>query len=74
MKMNDYQRQATGFAVYPAEHKVTYPTLGMCGEAGEVANLANDIGYNLEEIAVMNIEKLTDRKHRDKIKGNGDNR
>lgn len=103
MKMNDYQRQATGFAVYPAEYKVTYPTLGMCGEAGEVAekvkkqirdgkfnrhetakevgdvlwylaNLANDIGYNLEEIAVMNIEKLTDRKHRDKIKGNGDNR
>ena len=37
MKMDDYQRQAVSFAVYPATHKVLYPTLGLCGEAGEVA-------------------------------------
>ena len=37
MKMDDYQRQAVRFAVYPATHKVLYPTLGLCGEAGEVA-------------------------------------
>jgi NTP pyrophosphatase (non-canonical NTP hydrolase) len=80
-----------------------YPTLGLCGETGEVAekvkkqvrdgvfnrhevakelgdvlwylaNLSNDIGYNLDEIANINIEKLTSRKNRDKIKGSGDNR
>ena len=78
-------------------------TLGLVGEAGEVAekvkkqvrdgvfnrhevakelgdvlwylaNLSNDIGYNLDEIADMNIEKLTSRKNRNKIKGSGDNR
>ena len=47
-------------------------------ELGDVlwylANLANDIGYNLDEIADINIEKLTSRKNRDKIKGSGDNR
>jgi len=47
-------------------------------ELGDVlwylANLSNDIGYNLDEIANINIEKLTSRKNRDKIKGSGDNR
>jgi len=47
-------------------------------ELGDVlwylSNLANDIGYNLDEIADINIEKLTSRKNRDKIKGSGDNR
>ena len=42
-------------------------------ELGDVlwylANLANDIGYNLDEVADINIEKLTSRKNRDKIKG-----
>ena len=99
----DYQKKAVSFAIYPATHKVLYPTLGLCGETGEVAekvkkqvrdgvfnrhevakelgdvlwylaNLSNDIGYNLDEIADINIEKLTSRKYRDKIKGSGDNR
>jgi NTP pyrophosphatase (non-canonical NTP hydrolase) len=99
----DYQKKAVSFAIYPATHKVLYPTLGLCGETGEVAekvkkqvrdgvfnrhevakelgdvlwylaNLSNDIGYNLDEIADINIEKLTSRKDRDKIKGSGDNR
>lgn len=99
----EYQNKAVSFAIYPATHKVLYPTLGLCGEAGEVAdkvkkqvrdgvfnrhevakelgdvlwylaNLANDIGYNLDEIADMNIEKLTSRQARNKIKGSGDNR
>ena len=47
-------------------------------ELGDVlwylANLANDIGYNLDEVADINIEKITSRKDRDKIKGSGDNR
>ena len=94
---------------------LVYPTLGLAGEAGEVAektkklirddgidyalddlseeiepdkakalalelgdciwyiaNIANDIGYSLEEIADMNLTKLQDRRHRDKLSGSGD--
>ena len=36
--------------------------------------LANDIGFSLEDIASMNIEKLKDRKDRDMIHGSGDER
>ncbi len=36
--------------------------------------LATDLGYSLDDIAKMNIEKLKSRKERNKIKGNGDNR
>ena len=39
-----------------------------------VATLSNDIGYSLDEIAVMNYEKLSSRKQRGMIGGNGDNR
>ena len=35
---NAYQRSAATTAIYPAEHKVLYPALGLAGEAGEVAN------------------------------------
>ena len=101
--LNEYQRKAVGFAVYPSTHKILYPTLGLCGEAGEVAekvkkqirdgvfnrhdvakelgdvlwylaNTANDLGYTLEDIAQLNIDKLTGRSDRNVIKGSGDNR
>jgi NTP pyrophosphatase (non-canonical NTP hydrolase) len=104
--MNDfkeYQKKAVEFAIYPEAYKVIYPTLGLCGEAGEVAekvkkqvrdgnfnrhevakelgdvlwylaNLANDIGYNLSEVAVISIDKLQSRKDRNVISGSGDNR
>ena len=39
-----------------------------------VATMANDIGYSLEEIGKMNIEKLQSRKERGVLGGNGDNR
>ena len=103
MDFKEYQNKAIAFAVYPATHKVLYPTLGLCGEAGEVAekvkkqvrdgvfnrhevakelgdvlwyltNVCNDIGYNLDEIAGLNIDKLQSRKKRDVIQGSGDNR
>ena len=35
---NAYQRTATKTAIYPPEHKILYPALGLAGEAGEVAN------------------------------------
>ena len=103
MDFREYQRKAVTFAIYPATHKVLYPTLGLCGESGEVAekvkkqvrdgefnahevakelgdvlwylaNICNDIGYNLDEIADLNIDKLSSRKKRDVIQGSGDNR
>ena len=103
MNFKEYQGKAVSFAIYPATHKVLYPTLGLCGEAGEVAekvkkqvrdgvfnrhevakelgdvlwylaNICNDIGYNLDEIADLNISKLSSRKGRHVIQGSGDNR
>ena len=103
MDFKEYQRKAVSFALYPATHKVLYPTLGLCGESGEVAekvkkqvrdgvfnrhevakelgdvlwyltNVCNDIGYSLDEIAVLNINKLNSRKERGVISGNGDDR
>lgn len=47
-------------------------------EIGDVlwycAALAHDIGYTLNEVGKMNVEKLNSRKERNKINGNGDNR
>ena len=38
MNFNECQKLARSTAVYPEEHKVVYPALGLCGEAGEVAD------------------------------------
>ena len=35
---NAYQRSASRTAIYPEEHRILYPALGLAGEAGEVAN------------------------------------
>lgn len=47
-------------------------------EIGDVlwycATLANDLGYALEEVGIMNIEKLKSRKERGVLGGSGDNR
>ena len=108
MTLNEYQQKALETAIYPQEYKVIYPSLGLAGESGEVAdkvkkvlrdnqcvfteekkkdiakelgdvlwyiaNLSNDIGYTLEEIAQMNYDKLSSRKERGMLHGNGDNR
>ena len=39
-----------------------------------VTATAADLGYGLDEIASMNIDKLQSRKRRGRIKGSGDNR
>jgi len=114
LTLDAYQACATDFAFYRGS--VVYPTLGLAGEAGEVAekikklmrdedvafsededlasvighektaaialelgdvlwylaNLAEDIGYSLEEIADMNIAKLGDRADRNRLTGSGD--
>lgn len=106
MKLDEYQTQAESTAIYPKEYNVLYPTLGLAGEAGEVADkvkklirdgephlfykddiakelgdvlwyvaiLARDLGYNLEEVAQMNLDKLVNRKIRNALQGSGDDR
>ena len=101
---NLYQELAAEFATYPEEQNIIYPTLGLTGEAGELANkvkkvirgdgeldkkacalelgdilwyvsdLAKNLGYSLQDIAEMNIQKLADRRERNALKGNGDYR
>lgn len=101
--LDNYQYLALQTAIYPEHQNITYPALGLVGEAGEVAekvkkwirdgkldvpgtakelgdvlwyvaNLANDLGYKLSDIANMNIQKLQDRANRGVLQGSGDNR
>ena len=108
MTLDEYQKGARTTAIYPKESRIVYPTLGLTGEAGEVADkvkkvirdnggqfsderkreialelgdvmwyvasLAHDLGYSLEEVAQMNLDKLASRMQRDKIHGSGDER
>jgi len=106
---NAYQRSASRTAIYPDEHRILYPALGLAGEAGEIANkvkklirdgynqedyeqkkidiafeigdvlwycatLAQDLDVSLSVIAAQNLDKLQDRKQRNAIQGDGDNR
>ena len=47
-------------------------------EIGDVlwycATLSHDLGYELDEVAQMNVDKLRSRMERHIISGNGDNR
>lgn len=40
MKLNEYQTGAVSTAIYPG--KLAYPTLGLCGEVGELADACTD--------------------------------
>jgi len=106
MNFNKYQEEAKRTAVYNLP--IIYPTIGLSGEAGEVAEkvkkmirddngiltlerreliikelgdvlwylamVAHDIGATLDEVALKNLEKLSTRKEKDMIKGDGDTR
>ncbi len=108
MTLNEYQTHALETAIYPEDSRIIYPTLGLTGESGEVADkvkkvirdanqeftpekkreimkeigdvlwycaaLSHDLGYTLEEVAQTNVDKLSSRKERNLIHGNGDNR
>ena len=37
MTLEEYQQAASQTALYPERYKIVYPSLGLCGEAGEVA-------------------------------------
>lgn len=108
MTLDEYQRHALETAIYPDNQRIVYPTLGLTGEAGEVADkvkkvirddgqqftderkreiakeigdvlwycatLSHDLGFSLEEVARMNVEKLRSRQERHLLHGSGDNR
>lgn len=108
MTLNEYQHGALETAVYPEDKRIIYPTLGLAGESGEVAEkvkkvfrdnhceftqerkeaialeigdvlwycatLANDLGFSLEQVGQMNLNKLRSRQQRNKIAGDGDYR
>ena len=38
MTLNEYQQHALETAIYPDDQRIVYPTLGLTGEAGEVAD------------------------------------
>jgi NTP pyrophosphatase (non-canonical NTP hydrolase) len=108
MEFSDYQRFSRRTAEYPREAWLSYPALGLAGEAGEVAEyvkkairddrgtvtdqrraalaaelgdvlwytaqLASELGLELEDIARGNLEKLFSRQSRGALSGSGDNR
>lgn len=56
MDFDTYQREAKKTAMYPERLKVTYTTMCLCGEAGELANkvkkvMRGDNQVNKEELA-----------------------
>ena len=109
MDLNQYQFKARETALYPNSGKnPIYPTLGLVGEAGEVADkvkkvlrdrdgvfdeetcesiklelgdvlwylsqLSSELGFELEEVALANLKKLSSRASRGRISGDGDYR
>ena len=109
MDFKTYQKKARKTALYPnLGSNAVYPTLGLVGEAGEVAekvkkvirdkngifddeskngimkelgdvlwylsNLCTEFNFNLDEVALKNIEKLKSRKIKGTISGSGDDR
>ena len=109
MELNAYQDAARRTAAYPqVGQNPIYPTLGLTGEAGEVADkvkkvlrdregifdpetreaiklelgdvlwyvaqLASELGYDLNEVADANLQKLSSRAARGRIGGSGDQR
>lgn len=108
LTLNEYQIEATTTAIFPENIGLMYLTLGLVGEAGEVAEkvkkvlrdkagelsevdryqlagelgdvlwylsqLAKELGFDLDTVALANLDKLQDRQKRDKIHGSGDER
>ena len=114
MKFDEYQQQAITTDVYGGKPQpitsiaFVNKVLGLCGEAGEVADkikklqrnqagkvtakdrdelvkelgdvlwylsaIARYLDVSLDHVAEQNLAKLFDRKARNAIKGNGDNR
>jgi len=51
MNFDDYQDRARAFAMYPEEIELAYLTMGLVGEAGEVANKMKKVFRDGKEIS-----------------------
>jgi len=59
LSLSAYQENAVKTAIYPESHSITYPALGLAGEAGEVANKVKKFvrdGYDKEGFEQKKIE------------------
>jgi NTP pyrophosphatase (non-canonical NTP hydrolase) len=108
VELSEYQRLSRSTAEYPRHQALTYPALGLAGEAGEfadhakkvirddggevtpqrreamakelgdvlwyVAQLASELGLELEQVAQDNLDKLLSRQRRGVLSGSGDER
>jgi len=109
MTFEEYQNKSRETAFYPdLGSNFIYPTLGLVGESGEVAEkikkilrdkegvinedsrkeiakelgdvlwylaqLSSELNLSLDDVAKMNIEKISSRKERNVLSGDGDNR
>jgi len=108
VELSEYQRLSRSTAEYPRHEALTYPALGLAGEAGEfadhakkvirddggevtpqrreamakelgdvlwyVAQLASELGLELEQVARDNLDKLLSRQRRGVLSGSGDER
>ena len=65
MELNTYQKTALETAIYPLDTEIIYPALGLCGEAGEVAEkikkvLRDDGSFNDPETITAIAKELGD--------------
>jgi NTP pyrophosphatase (non-canonical NTP hydrolase) len=109
MEFNEYQKETRKTAIYPGlGNNFSFPTIGLAGESGEVAEkikkiirdrggivdeysrnevkkelgdvlwyvaqLATELNIELDDVVKFNLEKITSRKERNVVHGEGDNR
>ncbi len=65
MTLNQYQDEAAKTAIYPKESRIIYPTLGLTGEAGEVAD-------KVKKVIRDSNQEFTDQKREELMKELGD--
>lgn len=65
MTLDEYQKHALETAIYPENRRIIYPTLGLTGEAGEVAD-------KVKKVIRDGGEEFTPEKRREIMKEIGD--
>ena len=58
MELNYYQTEAHKTAIYPEEAGIMYPVLGLCGEAGEVAEKVKKLVRDTDYLKTKRIDAV----------------